>query len=81
MNVTLRVRVIFHLCLQVINLSRNSIRSMKGLQSHKLLQEIDLEENQVSWTGGWGEGAKIHCLISTSTQTQNAPAELRGRYS
>ncbi|RMX57030.1 hypothetical protein pdam_00006206 [Pocillopora damicornis] len=30
-----------------INLSRNSIRSMKGLQNHNLLQEIDLEENQV----------------------------------
>jgi len=36
------------LCFQVINLSRNSIRSMKGLQNHSLLQEIDLEENQVS---------------------------------
>lgn len=32
---------------QKINLSRNSIRSMKGLQNHNLLQEIDLEENQV----------------------------------
>ena len=32
---------------QIINLSRNSIRSMKGLQNHNLLQEIDLEENQV----------------------------------
>lgn len=32
---------------QIINLSRNSIRSMKGLQNHNLLQDIDLEENQV----------------------------------
>ena len=40
--------MIFHLCFQFINLSKNSIRSMKGLQNHSLLQEIELEENQVS---------------------------------
>ena len=39
--------ILIYLFCQVINLSRNSIRSMKGLQNHKLLQEIDLEENQV----------------------------------
>ena len=38
--------------LQTFTLAGNSVRSMKGLQNHDLLQEIDLEDNQVGSTGG-----------------------------
>ncbi|XP_032242021.1 leucine-rich repeat and guanylate kinase domain-containing protein [Nematostella vectensis] len=33
--------------LQKLNLASNCIRSMKGLQGHPMLQEVDLQENQI----------------------------------
>ena len=40
--------VVFFRFLQSINLAGNNIRSLAGLEDHPLLENVDLEDNEVS---------------------------------
>ncbi len=50
---------------QNVNLARNKIRSLDGLQDHDFLEAINIEDNEVNKLHGFSDGKSLYARLSS----------------